>query len=62
MVLHEAVTEPACRRVRISNGGMRKMTLYIDVDRLPVERLLMERFAQMLHGTNELSGNISIIR
>ena len=36
-VLHEAVTELACRRVRMSNGGRRKKTLYIDVDGLPVE-------------------------
>ena len=36
-VMHEAVTEMACRRIRMGNGGRRRKTLHIDVDGLPVE-------------------------
>ena len=36
-VLHESVTEMACRRVRLCNAGRRIKTLHIDIDGLPVE-------------------------
>ena len=35
-VMHEAVTERACRRIRMGNGGRRRKTSSIDGDALPV--------------------------